>query len=113
MKVGKTWAAGLMFVVSLAAVGPAWADPATDTYNQGTRLLETGRAEEAIVYFDRAALPSVGDPPGHSGRGAAWSKKGDFAEAIIDLDREIELDPLNPWAHGMRGRHLRLRLQAG
>ena len=94
---------GMPILLGFAAAGVARADPATDAYNQGPRLLETGQASEAIPYRDRVALLPARDIPGHGSSGAPWSRRGDFGEAIVDLDRQIEFDPLNPWAYGMRG----------
>ena len=87
----------------MALAGVACADPATDANNEGIRLHESGKAREAIPYFDRPIRLNPRDAEAYTNRGIAWPEKGDLSRAIADLDKAIKLNPKYARTHGDRG----------
>ena len=104
MKIGRR-VIGLAAVIALcmALAGVAWADPATDANHEGIRLHESGKAREAIPYFDRPIRLNPRDAEAYTNRGIAWPEKGDLSRAIADLDKAIKLNPKYARTHGDRG----------
>jgi tetratricopeptide (TPR) repeat protein len=86
----------------MALAGVAWADPATDANNEGIRLHESGKAREAIPYFDRAIRLNPRDAEAYTNRGIAWREKGDLSRVITGFDKATELNPKYARAYGDR-----------
>ena len=66
------------------------------TYNGGTVFaLNAAQAPEAPASGAAQAPGAAGptDADGYARRGAAWAARGDFARALVDLDRACELAP--------------------
>ena len=82
--------------------GAGRAGEADDAYNEGTQLLNVGKAREAIPYFDRAIRLNPRYAEAYTNRGIAWREMGDLSGAIADFDKAIELNP-NARANGDRG----------
>jgi tetratricopeptide (TPR) repeat protein len=76
---------------------------ADDAYNEGTQLLNVGKAREAIPHFDRAIRLNPRHAEAYTNRGIAWREKGDPSGAIADLDKAIKLNPKYAPAYGDRG----------
>ena len=102
MKVARNGVFGVVFVIGLAAARLAAADPATDAYNEGTRLLNAGKPGEAVPYFDRAIRLNPRDVETYTNRGIAWREMGDLSGAITDFDKATELNPKYARAYGDR-----------
>jgi hypothetical protein len=82
------------------ATATAWSD-------EGSRLLDLGRYEEAVVALDRAIQLDPSDASIHRHRGQALANRGLHEEALRDWDRAIELDPGAVLAHINRAGALR------
>ena len=57
------------------------------------RLLEEGRALDALEFFDGLLLKNPDDPDLLNGRGAALRSLGRYDEAIACFNRSLEIDP--------------------
>ena len=60
---------------------------------RGVRLLEEGRALDALEFFDEMLLENPDDPDLLNGRGAALRSLGRYDEAIACFNRSLEIDP--------------------
>ncbi len=75
---------------------------------QGGVLQELGRNEEAVASYDRAIQANnewgkVSPADTYLNRGSIRSDRGDYREAIADLDQVIRLNPKNAVAYAVRG----------
>ena len=75
---------------------------ADDAYNEGTQLLNVGKAREAIPHFDQAIRLNPRYTEAYTNRGIAWREKGDLSGAITDFDKATELNPKYTRAYGDR-----------
>ncbi|MGO8704843.1 MAG: tetratricopeptide repeat protein [Candidatus Brocadiia bacterium] len=78
--------------------------------NLGYAYSETGHADTAFLYFDKAIELKTGYAEVYNNRGAAFVKIGRPAEAVRDFDKAIELNPGYAAAYNNRAA---VRLSAG
>jgi hypothetical protein len=64
-----------------------------DWLDEGRRLGNLGRYEEALAAFDRAIELDPDEANTHTNRGRALRNMGRYEEALTAIDRAIELDP--------------------
>jgi len=69
----------------------------------GNALLDLGRAEEAVRYFEESLRVMPDNQPTHNGLGIALAAVGRFDEAIAHYQRALELRPEDPLAHNGLG----------
>lgn len=60
--------------------------------NHGTRLLNKGLAEEALVSYDRALLLDATNPYTYCSKASAYNKLGQPALAIQNADKALQVD---------------------
>jgi len=73
-------------------------------YNyKGNALLDSGRYEDAIEFFDMGIQLNPDDPGIHNNKGNALFKMKRYREAIEEYDKAIERDPNNPDYHYNKG----------
>jgi tetratricopeptide (TPR) repeat protein len=70
---------------------------------EGKKLSEASKFDEAIAQFDRAIKLDPGNEAAYFRRALAYQKKGDHDRAIADYDRAIELSPEYVYALYDRG----------
>ena len=71
---------------------------------RGTRHLEKGDNDAAIVDFDQAIRLKPDYAAAYVNRGSAWHRKGDLDRAITDADAAIRIDPAYASAWSSRAR---------
>jgi tetratricopeptide (TPR) repeat protein len=76
---------------------------ATDWADEGKRLGNLGRHEEALAAFDQAVALDPSYARAHYNRGHALHNLGRHEEALAAADRAIALDPNLAAAHNNRG----------
>jgi Flp pilus assembly protein TadD len=60
---------------------------------KGSRLLEEGKFEEALNFFDQALLSNQNDPELWNHKGVALRSMGRYDEAMECFNKSLELDP--------------------
>lgn len=70
----------------------------------GARLQGEGDLEGALRHFNRAAEVQPDYPGLHRHRGWLHFLRGDFRQALLDLDAELESDPADPESYECRAR---------
>ena len=89
--------------VKLIIIGVNTMDDAKKHFDEGLRLYELGRYEEAIEEFDKAIELDPNDPDYHYYKGIALYELHKYEEAIEEFDKAIELDPNDPVYHYNKG----------
>ena len=74
----------------------------------GIALVATGRLEEAIAAFRRAAAEAPTDADAHLNLATALHDHRDFQEAVVHAQRALALQPANAATHHLLGRLLAL-----
>ncbi|MGI0063452.1 MAG: tetratricopeptide repeat protein [Nitrosopumilaceae archaeon] len=64
-----------------------------DLVDKGKRLLEAGKFEEALGFFDQALLLNQKDPELWNHKGVTLRSMGRYDEAIECFNKSLELDP--------------------
>lgn len=64
-----------------------------DLVDKGKRLLEAGKFEEALGFFDQALLLNQSDPELWNHKGVTLRSMGRYDEAIECFNKSLELDP--------------------
>lgn len=75
--------------------------------NLGAFLLDHGRAEEAVIFLEKATKIAPQNAACHDKLGMALSESGQSAKGVIELDVAAQLDPKNPKIHFELGRAYR------
>jgi tetratricopeptide (TPR) repeat protein len=89
---------GLMFlsvalVLEIGGDNHVWGDEASDTYEEGIRLLGERRQKDAIVAFDKAIRLNPRSAEAYHGRGMAHNEIGQNERALKDYDAALALNP--------------------
>src|ERR1700687_2147454 len=74
-------------------------------FEQGLRLYEAGRRQEAIPYFDRALAADPQRKEAWLYRGRAYGETKNDGEAFRSYEQGLRLGPSYPEAFFQRGRH--------
>ena len=97
----------LIFVVLVGAIiiacGNATEDTAEWHFNQGNKLAEQGRYEQAIEDYDQAIRLNPEDADAYYNRGIVYYELGQLERAIEDYDEAIRLNPEYTKAYYNRG----------
>ena len=64
-----------------------------DLIEQGKKLLEESKFEEALGFFEQALLLNQGDPELWNYKGVALRSMGRYDEALECFNKSLELDP--------------------
>ena len=64
-----------------------------DLVDKGKRLLEAGKFEEALGFFDQALLLNQNDPELWNHKGVTLRSMGRYDDAIDCFNKSLELDP--------------------
>ena len=59
----------------------------------GKKLLEDGKFEEALAFFEQALLNNPNDPDLLNSKGVALRSLGRYDEAIECFNKSLEIDP--------------------
>ena len=81
------------------AVAPVGVAAAQEASTRGVRLLQQGRAREALALLQQAAESDPTNPKIHYNVGVAHARLRQFASAIEAFGRAVELAPQQPDAH--------------
>jgi len=101
-----TWApfgVSLTILLTLPATAPALADWTAGARQQGFRLYEAGRFQEAIAELDRLLERHPRDLEALIKRGNCYLRLDRPQSALADFEGVIKLSPLNPSAQTDRG----------
>jgi len=71
-------------------------------FDQGNKLVEQGRYNEAITEFTRAIELDPNMAVSYSNRAGSYNEKGEYDLAIADCNKAIELDPRLAMAYSNR-----------
>ena len=80
-------------IVGMMSNRLAWGDEASDTYEEGMRLLSEGRHRDAITAFDKAIRLNPRLAEAYHGRGMAHNETGQNERALKDYDAALALNP--------------------
>lgn len=73
-------------------------DKALPAANQGAKLLEQGKYQQALIFYDKAIAIYPYDASMHSNRASALNHLSRTQEAVVELKKAIQLEP--SWADG-------------
>jgi tetratricopeptide (TPR) repeat protein len=89
---------GIFFGLIIGGCGPkpidkeSHLDTPENHYNQGLRELNRGSLDAAATEFQRASALNPDYPGGYVGLGLVWAEKGDFKEALDQVDKGLKKD---------------------
>ena len=61
--------------------------------SKGKKLLEDGKFDEALAFFEQALLKNPNDPDLLNNKGVALRSLGRYDEAIECFNKSLEIDP--------------------
>ena len=82
---------GVGLVVALACAQLAWADAASDAYDEGARLLREGQHRDAIPAFDKALRLNPRYAEAYNARGVTYNEMAQYERAVKDYDAALIL----------------------
>ena len=101
---------GLLLAASLAFNLLAGLDRLAESESVlGNFLVETGRAEQAILHLQKALAIRPGDAPAHRDLGIALFRRGRVNDALAQFQTALDLQPDSPEAHMNLGNALHLQ----
>jgi tetratricopeptide (TPR) repeat protein len=96
----------LLFSLMVCFTSPAWAGGLDDA-NAGAAAFQEKNYDKAIRLFTKAIASGELTPEhlkaAHALRGLAWDGKGDYAKAIADYSKAIEINPKDAATYYNRG----------
>lgn len=99
----KYVAISVCLVVALACAQLAWADAASDAYDEGARLLREGQHKDAIPSFDKALRLNPRYTEAYNARGVTYNEMAQYERALKDYDAALGLNPKYAEAYFNRG----------
>jgi lipoprotein NlpI len=99
----KCAAMSACLVVALACAQLAWADAASDAYDEGARLLREGQHKNAIPAFDKALRLNPRYAEAYNARGVTYNEMAQYERALKDYDAALGLNPKYAEAYFNRG----------
>jgi len=99
----KRVAMSVGLVVALACAQLAWADAASDAYDEGARLLREGQHKDAIPAFDKAVRLNPRYAEAYNARGVTYNEMAQYERAVKDYDAALSLNPKYAEAYFNRG----------
>ena len=99
----KRAAMSVCLAVALACAQLAWADAASDAYDEGARLLSEGQHRDAIPAFDKALRLNPRYAEAYNARGVTYNEMAEYERALKDYDAALGLNPQYAEAYFNRG----------
>jgi len=94
---------GIVMALGLGGARAAWADVASQAYDEGVRLAESGKLNEAVAAFDSAISAKSGFAQAYSARGNVYNALGQYDRAVKDYNEALRLNPRYVEAYYNRG----------